>query len=106
MISGMYWSGAITASRNAGITISVARNATQLTCALPGSGGTGCAGAPAGSGNSTCASAVPSTASSMPLASASTTDSAKVKSLVPAAAIMVRPTTIKFASRPLPPFSA
>ncbi|MCY1176255.1 hypothetical protein D9M73_165200 [compost metagenome] len=106
MINGMYWSGAINASRKAGITINVARSATQLTCSLPSSGGTGGAGALVGSGNNLCATDVPSTASSMPLASASTTDNARVKSLVPAAAIMVRPTTSRLASRPLPPFSA
>ncbi|MNI84451.1 hypothetical protein D3C73_1413580 [compost metagenome] len=88
------------------MTISVARKAIQPTSARSGNGGAGCAGASAGSGTSTWANAVPSTASSMPLAIASTTMSARVKSLVPAAAIMVRPTTNRLASRPLPPLSA
>ncbi|MNE59011.1 hypothetical protein D3C80_1540760 [compost metagenome] len=106
MISGMNWSGAINASRNAGMTMSVARKATQPTSSSSRRGGAGDAGASAGSGNRTCASAVPKVASSMPLAIASTTDSASVKSLVPAAAIIVRPITSRFASSPLPPLSA
>ncbi|MNH20443.1 hypothetical protein D3C79_802130 [compost metagenome] len=106
MISGMNASGAISASKNAGMTMSVARSATQLARSAASGGGAGCAGASAGSGNITCASAVPKVARSMPLDKASTTDSARVKSLVPAAAIMVRPITSKLANRPLPPFRA